>query len=193
MKKIIFILIITFLGKFYAAEKDSLVPSVFDKKNEIRIDMTKLIANGKIGLSYERFIHKKFSGGINAVLLMNRYSEESLNSLYDRNYENEYQINPYFRVFFHQRAKKVFFAETFLTFHGGKMPEIERLNDGQYAYYVNQYKPISGFGAGISVGAKYYIYDNLVLEFIVGAGSSKLSNKNVVGINRSGINVGYRF
>jgi hypothetical protein len=191
MKQLFTFISIFFLTATYAVENDTIKKTVFDNKTEIRIDVPILIAQSRVGLSYERFINKHLSGGLNIVLLKNRHFAQD--NYYAYKYQNIYQINPYARFFFHQRKKKVFFAETFLTYHAGTTLEVERLNDGQYAYYAYQKNPISGWGGGVALGGKYYIKDNIVIELLLGAGSSRLENDNTIAINRSGIHVGYRF
>ncbi len=193
MKQLFTFISLFFLTATYAVERDTIKKTVFDNKTEIRIDVTKLIAESRMGLSYERFISQHLSTGLNVVLLKSRHIAQDDYYWNAYQYQNTYQINPYARFFFHQRKKKVFFAETFLTYHAGTTIDVERLNDGQYAYYAYQENPISGWGGGVALGGKYYIKDKIVIELLLGVGSSRLENDNTIAINRSGIHVGYRF
>ena len=61
MKKISFLFcFFLVLGSFAQTNSDSIVSPIVAKKNEVKIDALNLISNGRLGISYERFLNTDF-------------------------------------------------------------------------------------------------------------------------------------
>ena len=80
------------LGTLFVSAQES---SSFDnKKNEFRVDVLSAIAYGKLSISYERFIGKDFSIGVNTNFSNSQKIEDDFNDGF-RNNLPKYEINPY--------------------------------------------------------------------------------------------------
>lgn len=188
-KKTLLLVLIMVTFHFYGNVLDS-VPSIFLKKNELRLDVTKLVSNGRLGLTYERNLNERISVGLNTVVLKSRFYDLE----YDwNNYENHLQVNPFARVLFHKRPKKEFFAEVLVSYTMGEMRELKRVVESPYAFYEYQENRVSGWGTGAAIGGKYLLFEDFCIEFSLGGGSAKIGENKATFINRSSISLGYRF
>lgn len=190
MRKLIFVFFTIFFIKNYAVEKDSINPSVFDNKNEIRIDVSKLLANGRLGLSYERILNERITVGVSGVFLKSIHYDWVNGG---DNCKNHLQINPFTRFVFYQRPKKLFYAELFVSYTSNEIREIKRVVETPYAYYEYQNSIVPGWGTGAAIGSKFFIYNDISLELSLGGGSTRIGENRKQFINRSSISLGYRF
>lgn len=189
MKKIILFFLL-FTIAINAQEKKVLS----DKKNEFRVDLLSIITTGKFGISYERFLPKDFSVGVNANFLNSSNTETKFDAGF-RNNLPIYEINPYVRYALSKSKKSYYFAEVFASANGGDFKEIIRYVDadnvGSYQVQKSKY---SDFGLGGSLGYKMYFKEKISLEFLIGYGFNLFNTyKSPDRISRVGINLGYRF
>lgn len=189
MKKIICLLLLLPLASF--AQENSVLTN---KKNEFRVDVLSAIVYAKASLSYERFLGKDFSTGIN----VNFSNSSKLNDDFDNGYRNnvpKYEFNPYVRYALSKSKARYYFAEIFGSYNGGDFKEIVRLTDENGIDYFSARKSkYTDVGLGGSLGYKMYFKDSIALEFIVGFGSNLTNrDKSPDVISRVGLNLGYRF
>ena len=79
MKKISYLLVLFLSISAFAQSKetpatDSIVSPILAKKNEVKVDALNLVANGKLGVSYERFLNNDFSIGITGMIFNKKSS-----------------------------------------------------------------------------------------------------------------------
>ena len=80
MKKISFLFcFFLVLGSFAQTNSDSIVSPIVAKKNEVKIDALNLISNGRLGISYERFLNTDFSVGITGMFLNKSSKKDNFN------------------------------------------------------------------------------------------------------------------
>lgn len=164
-----------------------------NKKNEFRIDILSAIVFAKASLSYERFIGKDFSTGLNANFSYNNKLNEDFDNGY-RNNNPKFEFNPYLRYALSKSKSRYYFAEFFGSYNGGDYKEIIRLTENNIDYYTTYKSKYTDYGFGGSLGYKMYFHDSIALEFIVGFGKNLTNrNKSPDVISRVGLNLGYRF
>ncbi len=164
------------------------------RKNELRFDVLSVITSGKFGLSYERFIGKDFSVGLNANFSNSGKTKSDFNNS-SRNNLPKYEFNPNVRYALSKSKTRYYFAEVFASFNGGDYKEIVSHTDANNIdYYSVDVSKYTDFGIGGGLGYKMYIKEAWVIEFLAGFGSN-LSNrdKSPDVISRIGLNLGYRF
>ena len=189
MKKLF--LLFLFLTATLSAQNDS----AFDLgKNEIKFDVTSIIASGKIHVSYERFISTDFSVGISGIINESNKLEKDYTNGKNRTLE-DYQIIPFVRYSLSKSQIRYYFIEVFVSANSGKYHELERLiDDNNNGYYQSVDKNYSDFALGGAIGHKFYIKEKLGIDIFVGMGKNLFSNGESPDIvSRVGINVGYRF
>lgn len=190
MKKLTFIL---FLFSITVSAQEAKENAIASKKNELRFDLLSLVLDNKYSLSYERFIGKDFSIGING----NVSNSKKINEDFDEGYRNnvpKFEINPYVRYNLSKSKSRYYFIELFTSYNSGDYKEIIRLEENNVGYYTTQKKKYTDYGIGGSVGYKMYFGESWGLEMLVGYGKN-LSNTKISpdNISRVGINLGYRF
>jgi len=164
------------------------------KKNEFRLDLLSAAVYTKASISYERFLGKDFSTGIN----LNFSNSNKLNEDFDNGYRNnvpKFEFNPYLRYALSKSKSRYYFAEIFGSYNGGEYKEIVRIGDmAMPDYYTTKKSKYTDFGLGGSLGYKMYFKNNIAIEFIVGFGSNLTNrDKSPDVISRVGLNLGYRF
>ena len=114
---------------------DTIVSPILAKKNEVKIDVLNGIANGKLGISYERFINKDFSVGITGMMFnKNSKTDDFLTD--DTRTLIDYQVIPYVRYAMSKSATNLYYLEGFVNFNGGEFKELTTLNNGVADYVV---------------------------------------------------------
>jgi len=188
MKKII---VLFFLGTLVVTAQESTLSA---KKNEFRVDVLSAITYGKMSFSYERFLKKDFSFGINVNFSNSSKIEDEFNDGF-RNNLPKYEFNPYLRYALSKSKSRYYFAEVFASANGGDFKEIIRTNDANgNGYYTIEKSNYTDFGLGGSLGYKMYFKESWALEFLVGFGSNLTNReKSPDVITRVGVNLGYRF
>jgi hypothetical protein len=194
MKKItylfgLFLSISAFAQSNETLPSDTIVSPILAKKNELKIDVLNLIANGKLGISYERFLNKDFSVGITGVMFnkSNDFLTDDTRTLID------YQVIPYVRYAMSKSATNLYYIEAFTDINGGNYKELKTLNNGVADYVVVTKNKYNDVAIGGSVGYKLYFKESFVVDLHIGIGKNLFNNNSPSTIARLGINVGYRF
>ena len=188
MKKIVVLFI---FGTLFVTAQEN---PVAIKKNEFRVDVLSAVAFGKLSFSYEYFLKKDFSIGINA----NFSNNSKIQNEFDNGFRNnlpKYEFNPFVRYALSKSKKSYYFAEVFASTNGGDYKEIVRTVDSSgNGYYTVEKSKYSDYGLGGSLGYKMYFKESWELEFLVGFGKNLTNTiKSPDVISRVGINLGYRF
>lgn len=180
------------LGSYAQTNSDSLVSPIVAKKNEVKIDGLNLISNGRLGISYERFLNSNFSVGITGMLL-NKSSKEDKFATDDTRTLIDYQVIPYVRYALSKSAVNLYYVEAFTSINGGQFKELVTLNNGAADYVITSVKDYNDVAIGASVGYKFYIKESFVVDVTIGMGKNLLHTDSPKNISRLGINLGYRF
>ena len=193
MKNIFYLFFICITFTVSSQENDTIKKSIFSKKHELRIDPIKLKIHGRLAISYEYFFSKRISFGISTTFLTDQYKLERYQDNNSLLFINNYQIIPFSRFSFALFKRSLFYIEAFSSINGGKQKRIERLNDGQYAYYDIVEKKYTNVAFGGSFGYKWYFLKAFSLDINAGLGQNTKSETGPIGISRFGLNLGYRF
>ncbi|WP_264549753.1 hypothetical protein [Flavobacterium sp. N2820] len=180
------------LGSYAQTNSDSLVSPIVAKKNEVKIDGLNLISNGRLGISYERFLNSNFSVGITGMFL-NKSSKEDKFATDDTRTLIDYQVIPYVRYALSKSAVNLYYVEAFTSINGGQFKELVTLNNGAADYVVTSVKDYNDVAIGAAVGYKFYIKESFVVDVTIGMGKNLLHADSPKNISRLGINLGYRF
>lgn len=180
------------LGSYAQTNSDSLVSPIVAKKNEVKIDGLNLISNGRLGISYERFLNSNFSIGITGMFL-NKSSKEDKFATDDTRTLIDYQVIPYVRYALSKSAVNLYYIEAFTSINGGQFKELVTLNNGAADYVVTSVKDYNDVAIGAAVGYKFYIKESFVVDVTIGMGKNLLHTDSPKNISRLGINLGYRF
>ena len=138
---------------------DTIVSPILAKKNEVKIDVLNLLANGRLGLSYERFLNNDFSIGITG-LAFNKSSKTDNFLTDDTRTMIEYQVIPYVRYAMSKSATNLYYLEAFTNFNGGQYKELTTLNNGTADYIVVTKSDYNDVALGASMGYKLYFKEN---------------------------------
>jgi hypothetical protein len=171
---------------------DTIVSPILAKKNEVKIDVLNLIANGRLGLSYERFLNNDFSIGITG-LAFNKASKTDDFLTDDTRTMIEYQVIPYVRYAMSKSATNLYYLEAFTNFNGGQYKELTTLNNGTADYIVVTKSDYNDVALGASMGYKLYFKESFVADLTVGIGKNLFNSDSPSTVARIGINLGYRF
>lgn len=154
MKKHLFLFLALFAHVLQAqnqsVKNDSLILS---NKNEIRLDVGKLLFSSRLKVTYERFLNKDFSTGISGMYFGENYTD---NIFYNSNFNKRYEIEPFVRYSISKNVKRFFYVETFSSISIGNYKEIKRLSDGQYAFYDWTTSNFTNVAVGVGIGYKFY-------------------------------------
>lgn len=179
----------------FATAQDTIPKSaLLQKKNEVRVDVL-ATAFSRFNFTYERFLNKNFSVGLTSVFSNSKsanddFDEGTINSF------TKYEFIPFVRYNLSKSQRSFYFAELFADINGGDFREIVLVNDSSTgsSYYTIDKSTYTDIALGASVGYKYYIKDQIGIEFLVGFGSNMLNkDKSPDIISRVGLSVGYRF
>ncbi|MCF6180521.1 DUF3575 domain-containing protein [Lutibacter sp.] len=154
-------------------------------KNELKINMSNLIAFKFLDVGYEAILNEESSIGVN--VLFNLDSNSDSNSLDEY---RTFSITPYYRHFFSNKYASGFFVEVFTMLHSGE-EENYYSNSAPYDSYVNE--KYTDFAVGISAGSKFVSKRGFVAEIYLGIGRDLLNNNDTEVVGRGGISIGYRF
>ena len=179
LKVISIILVLLISYQFVQAQNknntDSIQTSLI-RKNEIKVNAVFLLA-GALEVFYERNINESSSAGISVLV---PFVQE------DIDWNLNYYISPYYRVFFGEKYAAGFFFEGF-----GMLNSAERYN---FVEDIN--KDVIDFALGIGLGGKWVTKKGLVFELNAGIGRNLFNTKehsDSAIIGKFGFNLGYRF
>lgn len=191
MKKHLFLYLFLFaqalLAKNQSVKNDSLILS---NKNEIRIDVGKLLFSSKLKVAYERFLNKDFSYGISGMYFGENYKDNIFNN---SNFKKSYEIEPFVRYSISKNIQRFFYVESFSSICNGNYKEFKRLSDGEYAYYDWTKSNFTNVAVGFAVGYKFYLKEHFCMDFNFGLSSFVYNKKDTESLPKFGINFGYRF
>lgn len=191
MKKLLLLFLLSF--NFLQAQ-DTIPKSVLShKKNEIRIDVLATVFS-RLNITYERFLNKNYSVGVSAFFSNNKNAQDDFDEGSINNF-TKYELIPFVRYNLSQGQRSFYFAEIFADMNGGDFREIVLLTDSSNNnYYEIKKSTYSDLALGASVGYKYYIKDQIGIEFLVGFGSNLFNkDKSPDILSRVGLGIGYRF
>ena len=197
MKKISYLLgLFLSIGAFAQTNEtiatDTIVSPILAKKNEVKVDVLNLIAYGKLGVSYERFLNEDFSLGITGMMF-NKKSKTDDFLTDDTRTLIDYQVIPYVRYAMSKSATNLYYLEGFVNFNGGEFKELTTLNNGAADYVVVTRNDYNDIALGGSVGYKLYFKESFVVDLNVGIGKNLFNEDSPSTVARLGINLGYRF
>jgi hypothetical protein len=194
MKKItylfgLFLSISAFAQSNETTISDTIVSPILAKKNELKIDLLNLTVNGKLGISYERFLNNDLSVGITGIMFnkSNDFLTDDTRTLID------YQVIPYVRYALSKSASNLYYIEAFTDINGGDYKELKTLNNGVADYVVVTKNKYSDIAIGGSAGYKLYFKESIVVDLHIGIGKNLFNENSPSTVARLGINVGYRF
>ncbi len=191
MKKYLLLFLLIYAHLFQAqnnsVKNDTLISN---NKNEIRLDIGKLLFSSRLKVAYERFLNKDFSIGISAIYFGNNYGD----NIFDiSNAEKKFEIEPFVRYSISKNVQRFFYVETFSTIWTGDYKEIKRLSDGQYAFYDWTNSNFTNVAVGVGIGYKFYVKEHFCMDFNFGLSSFVYSKRETEPLPKIGINLGYRF
>ena len=197
MKKISFILgLFLSIGALAQSNEnsvtDTIASPILAKKNEVKVDVLNLVAFGKLGVTYERFLNKDFSVGITGIMF-NKKSKTDDFLTDDTRTLIDYQVIPYVRYAMSKSATNLYYLEGFVNFNGGEFKELTTLNNGTADYVVVTKSDYTDVAIGGSVGYKLYFNESFLLDLTVGIGKNLFNEDSPSTVARLGINLGYRF
>lgn len=188
----LFLSLSTFAQSYESKATDTITSPIFSKKNEIKVDVLNLIGNGRLGISYERFLNKDFSVGITG-LAFNKSNKKEDFLKDDTRTMIEYQVIPYVRYAMSKSATNLYYLEGFVNINGGEYKELTTRNNGVADYVVVTRNDYNDVALGGSVGYKLYFKESFVLDLTVGIGKNLFQENSPSTVARLGINLGYRF
>ena len=191
MKKLLLLLL--FSIQLVHAQDSIPKSSLYSKKNEIRVDVL-ATALTRLNVTYERFLNKSFSVGVSGIFSNSKKLRDDFDAGNINNF-TKYEIIPFVRYNLSQGQSSFYFAEIFADINGGDFREIVLLTDAaNNNYYAVEKSKFTDLALGAAVGYKYYIKDQIGIEFLVGFGSNLLNKeKSLDIISRVGLGVSYRF
>ncbi len=188
MKKLVLTFFTLYASLLQAQEaKDT---TFSDNKNEIRIDVGKLLTATGFHISYDRFFNNDFSAGISVMLFDNNQNNSIF---YDSNIRREYKIEPFVRYSISNSTKRFFYVEGFTSILGGSTRQVERYSDGVYGYYDTATSNFTSIALGTSIGYKFYMKKHFCFDFNLGFSSNIYDKTNNQALPKFGISTGYRF
>jgi len=179
MNKIGLIVCIIFLGTFLVYAQD---PNNVQPKNELKTNVSNLIALSFADVAYERLLNEESSFGIAILVNVNQNSDADFLDAY-----REFSITPYYRQYFSRSFAKGFFVEGFGMYNTGDDSIVFNDNSTENRGY-------SDFALGVSVGGKFVTKRGFMVEVYGGLGRNLLNadfSPEIVG--RGGVSLGYRF
>jgi hypothetical protein len=191
MKKLLLLLL--FSIQLLQAQDSIPKSPLYSKKNEIRVDVL-ATALTRLNITYERFLNKNYSVGVSGIFSNNKKLRDDFDAGNINNF-TKYEIIPFVRYNLSQGQRSFYFAEIFADINGGDFREIVLLTDAaDNNYYAVAKSKFTDLALGAAVGYKYYIKDQIGIEFLVGFGSNLLNKeKSLDIISRVGLGVSYRF
>ena len=169
-------------------------PQDTNKKTEIKLSVTSLIAIAAFDASYERLVNEGTSYGISVFLNTDKNN--------DIDFSKEFSITPYYRWFFSEKTfARGFFVEGFGVLNTVEDSYYEKFYDSPINNFSSNRidKTLVRFALGVSVGGKFIVRNGFTTEVFLGIGRNLLgdttaveyASENIIG--RGGVSLGYRF
>lgn len=151
-------------------------------RNELKVNVSNLIALAFADVAYERLLNEESSIGIAILSNINQSSDNDFLDAY-----REFSITPYYRQYFSRGYAKGFFVEGFGMFNTGDDRDFfgdDIISDTTYA----------DFALGVSVGGKFVTRRGFMVEVYGGLGRNLLNaDFSPIVVGRGGVSLGYRF
>jgi hypothetical protein len=183
MKIPVFFLLITFLVPSSVFSQETTQNNSSQHFNEIKLNMTNIIAFKWFDVGYEYTLNEESSIGIGTLISIG--SDKDDNDGLDE--YRTFSLTPYYRHFFSKKYAEGFFVEGFAMLHSGKD---EFYNNNSNSYYEEKYTDLA---IGISTGAKFITKRGFIAEIYLGIGRDMLEQSNIEVVTRGGIALGFRF
>jgi len=165
MKKIVFLILIAFIGININAQQ-----------HEVKVDVFDMIAFKSLETTYMYILNEEAGVGISVFM---RLADKK--NIFD--YNEKFSFTPFYRQYFPLGAVENVFAEAFFSINSG-----EGLNDeDENVKYTD--------GAfGFAIGKSYITPRGFVAEAFVGAGRNLFDTPGAPNlVPRIGVNLGFRF
>lgn len=158
-----------------------------DNFNELKINMTNLIAFKWFDAIYERTINEEASFGISLLTRIGSDNDDSTGLDAYRTFS----LTPYYRHFFSKKYAQGFFIEGFAMLHSGEdeFYDYDSITDTS-SYTTEKYTDLA---IGVSAGAKFITKRGFIAEIYLGIGRDMLDQSDIEVVGRGGIALGYRF
>lgn len=152
--------------------------------NELKINMTNLIAFKWVDVTYERLVNEESSFGV-GILTAIGYKDTGLDEY------RSFSVTPYYRHFFSNRYAEGFFIEAFTMLHTGKEEVYEYDSTTLSGIYKDE--KYTDFAVGVSAGFKIVSKRGFVAEVYLGLGRDLLDKSDLEVVGRGGLSIGKRF
>jgi len=178
MKKnhLLFLLLFSVMGLF--AQENNVKKSLYEKKNELKIDMVQLLAQPALEIEYERIYNNWSSFG--GYFRYGDGGEEIF---------RKFRFGGFYRGYFTQRkdyGTKGFYGELLTGYYEGNS-WIDYSNNNQSTNY-------NGLEVGFKLGYKWVNRSGFVLQADIGLSRGVFKNENSpTNFLLSGVKVGWRF
>jgi hypothetical protein len=149
--------------------------------NELKINMTNIIAFKWVDFTYERLINDESSFGVGILFALD--DEDTGLDEY-----RTFSLTPYYRHFFSNKYAEGFFVEAFTMLHTGKEEYFDDIFDSSF-----EEKTYTDFAVGVSAGYKIVSRRGFVAEVYAGIGRDLLDKSDLEIVGRGGLSIGYRF
>jgi len=159
-------------------QSETNAPTIFDKHNEVKVGVIKILAGPIFEGSYEYV--KNRNVGYGASLLVNFNSNSD--------YFENLSLTPFFRMYFdrdEQYGAKGFFVESFLSLYSGNDQLDYDGNNTNDSYFDAAF--------GFSLGQKWINSAGFIFELKLGGGRNLLGNAPFEAIFKGDFSIGYRF
>ncbi len=182
MKKITITLILLITSFVSFSQTTEVDENVGD--NELKINMTNLIAFKWVDVTYEHIINEESSFGVGVLVALD--DEDTGLDEY-----RTFSLTPYYRHFFSNKYAEGFFVEAFTMLHSGKDEYLEF--DGASGTNIEREETYTDFAVGVSAGFKIVSRRGFVAEVYLGLGRDLLNKSDLEVVGRGGLSIGYRF
>ena len=165
-----------------AQNKNDTIVNLYEKKNEVILDLIGPSFGGGINASYERHLNKKSSLGITFFYIYDNTKETDMN----------YSISPYYRMYFGKKYASGFFVEGF-----GMVMSIDgkKIYDTEEKITFTENPDVINLSIGVGLGWKGVTKSGFTYGANLGWGKM-LFNANKTDhtqVAKFSLNVGYRF
>jgi hypothetical protein len=159
-------------------------------KNELRLDVGRLLTTSGVQLTYERFLNKDFSMGVNFLLFD---TNQNIYFFFESNNKRNYKVEPFVRFSISKNTKRFFYVEGYCSVIGSEGNDIKRFSDGVYGYYDREFSRAATVAIGAAIGYKFYVKKHFCMDFNIGFSSNVADAADVPALPKIGIATGYRF
>ena len=154
---------------------------------------------GSFDLNYERTIANKWAVGLGGSIYGDGFNElSSTRTRFGTEFDTNYEITPFVRVYFQGAQHKSHFVELFgsLTRVDADVGFVRSTNEEGFGVYNREERSINRTGLGVGYGYRWLLFDNkMVLEAQIGIRTNFETEFIFVtgALVRTGIKLGYRF